>query len=45
MIGSTVPLPAEKWPDGYTEDPDCPGMGVWWCQHCGAGKPETPNVS
>jgi hypothetical protein len=42
VIGSTVPLPAEQWPDGYTEDPDCPGMGTWWCPHCGSGKP--PNV-
>jgi hypothetical protein len=42
VIGSTVPLPAEQWPEGYTEDPECPGMGTWWCPACGSGKP--PNV-
>ncbi len=22
------------------EDVDCPGMGVWWCPHCGEGNPD-----
>ena len=30
----------EKSAPGFTPDPDCPGMGVWWCPHCGDGKPE-----
>lgn len=38
-IGSTVMLPKEEWPENYQEDADCPGMGVWWCPHCGEGKP------
>ena len=45
VIGSTEPLTEEQWPDGYTEDPDAPGLGVWWCPQCGAGKPETHNVT
>lgn len=45
VIGSTEPLPRDQWPtEGYTEDSDSPGMGVWWCPFCGAGKPETPNA-
>jgi hypothetical protein len=39
IIGSTVLLPAEQWPENYQEDPDCPGLGVWWCPYCGDGKP------
>lgn len=40
IIGSTVLLPKEAWPENYQEDADCPGLGVWWCAHCGDGKPE-----
>lgn len=25
--------------DGFTPDKDEPGMGIWWCPHCGSGKP------
>jgi hypothetical protein len=39
-IGQSVPLPKEEWPENYQEDPDDPGMGTYWCQHCGEGKPE-----
>lgn len=39
-LGSTRPLPAVEWPSNYREDPDEPGMGVWWCEHCGYGKPD-----
>ena len=35
----TVQLPPDQWPENYQEDPDCPGMGVWWCPYCGDGKP------
>lgn len=40
FIGSTAHLPKEEWPSNYQEDPECPGMGVWWCEHCGEGKPD-----
>jgi hypothetical protein len=40
FIGSTQHLPQDQWPENYREDPDCPGMGVWWCPKCGDGKPE-----
>lgn len=26
--------------EGFTPDPDEPGMGTWWCPHCKEGKPE-----
>ena len=38
-IGSTMELPKTDWPANYAEDPDCPGLGTWWCPHCGDGKP------
>jgi hypothetical protein len=47
MIGSTVTLPQKEWPANFTEDPECPGMGVWSCPNCGAGKhddKERPHV-
>lgn len=39
-IGSTIMEPKENWPSNYREDADCPGMGVWWCEHCGDGNPD-----
>jgi hypothetical protein len=39
-IGQSQPLPPEQWPAGFTEDPDCKGLGTYWCEHCGDGKPE-----
>ena len=27
------------WPENYSEDPEFPGFGIWWCPHCGDGKP------
>lgn len=38
MLGSTV-MDEKQEADGFTPDPACPGMGVWWCPHCGDGKP------
>lgn len=38
-IGCTIELPKTDWPKNYEEDPDCPGLGTWWCPHCGDGKP------
>lgn len=40
FFGSTKTLPREDWPDNYREDPNTPGLGVWWCPYCGEGKPE-----
>ena len=37
-ITDTKTLPREKWPDNFQEDPDCPGMGTWWCPLCREGK-------
>lgn len=40
LLGRTIPLPPDEWPDNYRESKDDPGHGVWWCPHCGDGKPE-----
>lgn len=40
VIGQSVVLPREQWPDNFREDPDFPGMGTYWCPHCGDGKPD-----
>lgn len=42
ITGSTQPLPKNEWPSNYREDEACPGMGVWWCSHCGDGRPTEP---
>ena len=39
-MGQSEPLPRDQWPEGFTEDPDCLGLGTYWCPHCGDGKPE-----
>jgi hypothetical protein len=44
-IGSTAELPQEQWPDNYQEDPDAPGLGIWWCPKCGEGKPSNENLT
>ena len=45
MISATVALPKEQWPENYSEDPDCPGLGTWWCSACGDGKPEAQSAA
>lgn len=36
IIGSTVLLPKNKWPDNFVEDKDCPGLGTYtYCPECG----------
>lgn len=35
----TVQSPREEWPENFMEDPDEPGTGIYWCPHCGDGKP------
>lgn len=40
LLGETIPLPREEWPENYRENPNEPGHGVWWCPHCGDGKPD-----
>lgn len=39
VIGQSKPLPPDQWPANYREDPESPGMGVYWCPNCGHGKP------
>ena len=37
IIGSTVTLPREKWPENFHEDEDEPGLGMFThCPVCGA---------
>ncbi len=38
FIGSTVMT--GELPDNFIPDPDEPGMGVYFCPKCGAGKPK-----
>lgn len=38
--GVTKIIGKEDWPTNFKEDPDCPGLGVWWCPHCGDGAPD-----
>lgn len=38
-LGESVPLPQEDWPPGFDPDPECPGLGTYWCVHCGEGRP------
>lgn len=44
ILGSTVTAPAAEWPSNFKEDPDCPGMGIWWCTRCGEGDPDGDEV-
>lgn len=37
---SGVTIMEEQSAPGFTPDPDVPGLGTWWCPHCGDGKPE-----
>lgn len=37
VIGQSVPLPKSEWPSHYVEDPDYPGQGMWYCEHCREG--------
>jgi hypothetical protein len=37
--------PQAVWPSNFEEDPDNPNHGTWWCEHCGDGKPVTPNAA
>lgn len=39
MMGSTV-FDEKQEAEGFTPNPDEPGMGVWWCPCCGEGKPD-----
>ena len=45
VSGRAIPLPSSEWPDNYLEDPEWPGMGTWWCPHCGDGKPQEDTPS
>ena len=37
--GVTHMTQKNAWPENYSEDPEFPGFGIWWCPHCGDGKP------
>lgn len=39
VFGRTIPMPRDQWAGNFREDKDCPGMGLYWCQYCGDGKP------
>lgn len=34
VIGSTVLLPKETWPDNFKEDTECVGLGTFICDSC-----------
>lgn len=34
IIGSTVIIPKEEWPNNFREDPECEGCGTWFCEAC-----------
>lgn len=40
IIGSTVLDEDQSERPGFTPSLDEPGMGTWWCPHCGEGKPD-----
>lgn len=42
--GGTAVFPNMQTP-GFTPDPECEGMGTWWCTHCGDGKPQPKGQS
>lgn len=44
VLGRTIPAPRDQWPGNFREDKDCPGMGLYWCQYCGDGKPESDDA-
>ena len=36
MAGSTIIDPKENWPDNFSEDDECPGLGIYThCLNCG----------
>lgn len=41
-LGQSKLLPRDQWPSNFREDPDCAGLGTYWCPHCGSGKPALP---
>lgn len=34
---TTTIEPRETWPASFVEDPDCPGMGTYYCPDCWNG--------
>jgi hypothetical protein len=37
---STVDVPRDQWPDNFVEDPECPGLGTYYCPTCRRGMGE-----
>jgi hypothetical protein len=44
-VGQSQLLPESEWPENFMPDPEAPGLGTYWCPHCGDGKPEIEKVS
>jgi hypothetical protein len=44
-IGQSVLLPRQEWPDNFIEDAECPGQGMWYCEHCREGMPNGAQVA
>lgn len=40
IIGQSIALPREQWPDNFIEDPEVPGLGVYFCPSCGKEQQE-----
>jgi hypothetical protein len=40
IIGQSIVLPHEQWPDNFIEDPEVPGLGVYFCHSCGKEQQE-----
>ena len=38
-LGESIPQNRSEWPTNFKEDPDCTGLGTYWCPSCGRGKP------
>ena len=34
FLNSTVPLKRVDWPKNFKEDPDCRGLGTYYCPGC-----------
>lgn len=40
LIGSTQVIPNGEWPNNFIEDPQEPGLGIWYCPKCMEGHPD-----
>lgn len=42
-LGTSELIPESEWPSNYVEDPDAPGLGVYFCPLCKKGMEEYIN--